>query len=71
MQDMIEFGMRDETLCDCTIEVAEWFACMPGYNAEAGQLLDLLAHRLERLRDRSERARTMPDARLSTSTTLV
>ncbi|RDL47642.1 hypothetical protein BLJAPNOD_05566 [Ensifer sp. M14] len=68
---MTEFGMRDETLCDCTIEVAEWFACMPGYNAEAGQLLDLLTHRLERSRDRSERSIAMPDVRRSTSATLV
>ncbi|MNT65853.1 hypothetical protein D3C72_2038680 [compost metagenome] len=48
---MIETETREATLCACTVEIAELFAGMPSASVD-GQLLDLLAHRLEASRDR-------------------
>ncbi|MGF6177222.1 hypothetical protein [Ensifer sp. 4252] len=52
---MIEMEEMDQTLCDCTIEVAELFASMPAVGVDAGSLLDHLALRLEISRDRLQR----------------
>lgn len=51
---MIETETRDATLCACAVEIAELFAGMPSAGVD-GQLLDLLAHRLEASRARLQR----------------
>lgn len=49
---MIDMEVKDPTLCDCTVEVAELLASMPAAGVADGSLFDLLAVRLETSRDR-------------------